>query len=135
MLTAENQIAANLLYDEGVLLVRFEPVTLLYTHHLICMCSRLWQGNVQRKIEAYHGPPPRDMSDFSLWICGVCLSDARTKMDMLSTLDTLERLTVGLNHLRDLVNRLAVYIERAPSEEDEEEEEEQMIQEDESMRS
>ena len=70
------------------------------------LCRQLLQGNIKQKIEAYHGLPPREVEAFSLWLCGVCLTNSTQKMDMLKCVHTLTRLQVGLDSLRLLWQRI-----------------------------
>ena len=70
------------------------------------LCKQLLQGNIKQKIEAYHGLPPREVEAFSLWLCGVCLTNSTQKMEMLKCVNTLSRLQVGLGSLRLLLQRI-----------------------------
>ena len=70
------------------------------------LCRQLLQGNIKQKIEAYHGLPPREVEAFSLWLCGVCLTNSTQKMEMLKSVNTLSRLRGGLDSLRLLLQRI-----------------------------
>jgi hypothetical protein len=61
---------------------------------------------VKQKIEAYHGLPPRCVEAFSLWLCGICITDSAVKMAMLREQDTLKRLRLGMQSLRVLATRI-----------------------------
>ena len=80
------------------------------------LCSKLMgQSAIRQKIEAYHGMPPfRDMEGFSLWLCGVCVINGVDKMTMLSSSNTLERMRVGVEGLRSLLQRIEACRSRLP---------------------
>jgi hypothetical protein len=109
-LTPMDASEALAMRDYGLELCRYVCVLLF-----ICLTINIWlsrqllHGSVKQKIEAYHGSPPRDVEAFSHWLCGVCLHNPVKRMELLSSQNTMERMQVGLESLRSLINRLEVY--------------------------
>ena len=79
------------------------------------LCRQLMQGNIRQRIESCHGLPPMEVEAFSLWLCGVCLNDHVKKMELLQSRTTLDRMRVGMECLRNLVNRLELYMQTLTS--------------------
>lgn len=75
------------------------------------LCRQLMQGNIRQRIESCHGLPPMEVEAFSLWLCGVCVKDHQIKMEQLRSRATLDRMRVGIESLRHLVNRLELYMQ------------------------
>lgn len=72
------------------------------------LCTSLLQGSVKQKIEAYHGLPHYSCPEaFSLWLCGVCLTNNAKKMEMLRSPCTYARLTLGVESLKILLERMS----------------------------